>query len=170
MATRNLRQDIRFASYGRPWMIVLRGKRGLAVDKWLVRWTGFSLMSLQYALAGGNRYVPVLLLTTIGARSGQLRTVALPYLEWNGRYVIIGSNAGGPTDPYWVGNLRGDAHCWLHVKRRRMAALAHVSGGDERRELFQFVTRHKPNVARYQERASTFGREVPLVVLSPINL
>lgn len=167
MATKNLTQDIRFASYGRPWMIVLRGKRGLAVDKWLVRWTGFSLMELQYALAGGNRYTPVLLLTTIGAQSGELRTVTLPYLEWGGRYVVIGSNAGGPTDPRWVGNLRGDAHCWLHVRRRRIAALAHVSRGEEREELFRFVTRHKPNVARYQERAGTFGREVPLVVLAP---
>lgn len=148
-------------------MILLRGRRGLAVDKWLIRWTGFSLMSLQYALAGGNRYMPTLLLTTIGAKSGELRTVALPYLEWQGRYVVIGSNAGGPTDPHWVGNLCRDAHCWLYVGRRKKAALAHVASGEERQELFQFVTRNKPNVARYQERARAYGREVPLVVLAP---
>lgn len=100
-------------------MILLRGHRGLAFDRWLVRWTGLSLMSLQYALAGGNRYMPVLLLTTIGSRSGNLRTVVLPYLEWRGRYVAI---------------------------------------GEERKELFQFVTGRKPNVARYQERASDYGR------------
>lgn len=166
---RNLPQDIRFASYGRSWMILLRGRRGLAVDRWLARWTGFSPVSLQYALAGGNRYMPVLLLTTIGSKSGELRTVVLPYLEWEGRYVVVGSNAGGPTDPHWVGNIRGDEHCWLRIARRNLAATGHVASGAERKRLFESVVRHKPNVARYQERASSFGREIPLVVLVPRN-
>lgn len=167
MGSKNLVRDIRFASHGRSWMILLCGRRGLAVDRWLVGWTGLSLVSLQYALAGGERYVPVLLLTTIGAKSGELRTVVLPYLEWKGRYVVIGSNAGGPTDPHWVGNIRSNAHCWVRVGRRRMATLGHVAGGEEYEELSRFVTQNKPNVARYQQRASGYGREIPLVVLSP---
>lgn len=170
MKSNDVAEKIRFASYGRTWMILLRGKRGMAIDQWLVRWCGFSLVGMQYALASGKPYVPVLLLTTIGVKSGELRTVALPYLEWNGRYVVAGSNAGGATDPRWVGNIRGDAHCWLRIRRRNMAALAHVASGEERKDLFEFVTRHRPNVARYQEQADIHGRDIPLVVLSPSGM
>lgn len=163
-----LAQKIRFASYYRPWMIVLRGRRALAFDLWLVDRTGFSLMSLQYALAGGNRYTPTLALTAIGARSGALRRVALPYLRHGEDYLVIGSNAGGPTDPVWVGNLRAEARCWLRVKRRDIVASARIAAGEERERLFAEVVRRKPNVARYQQRASGFGREIPIVVLSPL--
>ncbi|MBP6381840.1 MAG: nitroreductase family deazaflavin-dependent oxidoreductase [Pseudomonadales bacterium] len=160
-------QKVRFASCFRPWMIVLRGRRGLAIDLWLVDNTGFSLMSLQYALAGGNAYTPTMAITMIGAKSGDLRRVALPYVRHGEDYLVIGSNAGGPDDPKWVGNLRKDGRCWLRVKRRPVTAMARIASGEERERLFAHVVRLKPNVARYQQRASTFGREIPIVVISP---
>lgn len=161
------RETVRFASYGRSWLIVVKGPRGMAFDRWLVRRTGFSLVSLQYALAGGNRYTPTLLLTCVGARSGELREAALPYLERDGEYVVVGSKGGGPKDPGWVHNLRADPRCWLHVRRRPVTATARVADDDEWAELLPWVVERKPNVARYQERADTFGRRIPLVVLTP---
>ena len=161
------RESVSFSSYGRPWMIVVRGKRGMAFDRWLVRYTGFSVVSLQYALAGGNRYQPTLLVTMVGAKSGDLRSVALPYVEHEGRYVVVASKGGGPVNPHWVANLTANPQCWLHVGRRRVPAVAHVAAGAERERLYPYVCEHKPNVARYQERASTYGREIPLVVLTP---
>lgn len=158
---------IRFASYFKPWMIILRGKRGLAIDLWLVEKTGWSLMSWQYSKAGGNPYTPAMSITMVGARSGDLRKVVLPYVKRGDDYLVIGSNAGGPTDPKWVGNLRKEPRCWLRVARRRVTAMAHVATGEEREQLFSHVVERKPNVARYQERASTFGREIPIVVIRP---
>jgi len=161
------RENVAFSSYGRPWLIVVRGKRGMAFDRWLVRRTGFSLVSLQYALAGGNPYQPTLLLTVAGAKSGALRSVALPYVKYGDSYVVVASKGGGPVNPHWVANVRANPQCWLHVGRRSVPAIGHVATGEEREELYPFVCANKPNVARYQERAATFGREIPLVVLTP---
>ncbi|MBP6053555.1 MAG: hypothetical protein KA739_17030, partial [Pseudomonadales bacterium] len=72
-STETVEDKIRFASYFKPWMILLRGKRGLAIDLWLVEKTGWSLMSYQYSKAGGNPYTPVMSITMIGAKSGDLR-------------------------------------------------------------------------------------------------
>ncbi len=161
------RESIRFSSFGRSWLIVVRGKRGMAFDRWLVRKTGFSVVSLQYALAGRFRYQPTLLLTTVGARSGELREAALPYLRHGDSVVVVGSKGGGPVNPGWVANLRAHPLCWVRVRRKDSPMTARIASGTEREELFEYVVARKRNVARYQERADTFGRKIPLVVLSP---
>lgn len=164
--TRIPRETVRFASYGRSWLILLRGPRAMAFDRWVVRRTGFSLVSLQYALAGRHPYSPTLLLTTIGARSGALRQAALPYLQHDGRLILVGSKGGGPTDPQWVRNLRRDGRCWVHIGRRQLPATGHIADDTERAELYDFVCARKPNVPHYQQRADTFGRTIPLAVLT----
>lgn len=160
-------QAIRYSSRGNTRWIVVRGERGRAFDRWLVRRTGFSVITWQYSKAGGNAYQPTLLLTTIGRRTGELRERALPYHRDGDRYVVIGSNGGGPKDPDWVFNVRADENVWLCVDRRNVAARARVAQGDERARLFALVDSKRDSLRRYQERASTFGREVPLVVLTP---
>lgn len=160
-------ENVAFSSFGKPWMIVVRGKRGMAFDRWLVRHTGLSLVSLQYSLAGGYRYQRTLLLSMVGAKTGDLRSVALPYVIHGDSYVVVASKGGGAVNPDWVANLRKHPQCWLHIGRKRVPALAHVAEGAEREALYPFVCERKRNVARYQERASGFGREIPLVVLTP---
>jgi deazaflavin-dependent oxidoreductase (nitroreductase family) len=162
-----LQQNLQFASYGRTWMIVLRGSWGRAVDQFVTKWTGISLISLQYALAGGRPYTPSLLFTTIGRRTGRLHTVVLPYVVDGDSIVVIGSRAGGPYDPHWAHNVRADGRCWIRVARHEVPADAHVAMGEERERVFKVVADKKPNIPRYQERASTFGREIPLVVIEP---
>jgi deazaflavin-dependent oxidoreductase (nitroreductase family) len=163
------KESLRFTSFGRPWMILVRGRAGMAFDRWLVRWTGLSVVSLQYSLAGRYKYQPTLLLTTIGKVSGELRSVALPYIRHGDDYVVVASKGGGPVNPAWVGNIVANERCWMRVKRRSLPARAHVARDAERAELYPYVVERKPNVARYQERATGFGREIPLVVLSPTS-
>jgi deazaflavin-dependent oxidoreductase (nitroreductase family) len=159
---------VRFASHGRSWLIVLRGPRAMAFDRWLVRRTGFSLVSLQYALAGRYPYTPTLLLTTVGARTGELRRSALPYLEReDGSLVLVASKGGGPANPGWIANLRAHPQCWVHLARRERPAIARVvTGDDEWPELFAWTAARKASTARYQQRADTFGRRIPLVLLT----
>ena len=156
---------VRFSSFGRQHFIVLRGPRALAFDRAVVWATGYSLVTLQYALAGGQPYTPTLLLTTIGRRTGQRRTVALPYDEVDGRLVVKGSNGGGPTDPGWVHNIRARPEAWIRVDRADRPVRAHVASGGERDELFATLSARRPTIARYQEMCEP--RELPLVVLAP---
>jgi deazaflavin-dependent oxidoreductase (nitroreductase family) len=160
-------EAISYSSRGNTRWIVLKGSRSRAFDRWLVRFLGVSVITYQYAKAGGVRYRSTLLLTTIGKRSGQLRPRALPYYNDGDRFVVVGSNGGGPKDPDWVWNVRSNGSAWVHVKRRKIAVNAHVSQGEEYERLFALLATKGDSLARYQERAATFGRTVPLVVLAP---
>jgi deazaflavin-dependent oxidoreductase (nitroreductase family) len=125
------------------------------------------VITWQYAKAAGQRYKPTLLLTTIGRRTGQLRPRALPYHREGRAYVVVGSNGGGPSDPDWVRNVRDNDAAWVTVGRREIPVRAHVAEGDERERLVARIGQTGDSLARYQERAATFGRTVPLVVLTP---
>jgi deazaflavin-dependent oxidoreductase (nitroreductase family) len=174
--TSDLKGRQRFSARGRTWMIVLRPPWGQPVDRCIVRWTGFSPMTLQYALAAG---VPlrrawrdsrrVLLLTTIGRRTGRLRTTVLPYFHSGTDLVVCGSNGGGPRDPSWADNVRAQHRVWIRIDRRLRPASAHVAEGDERVAIYPGVAAQHGGLDRYQRQASKHGRDVPLVVLAPGN-
>jgi deazaflavin-dependent oxidoreductase (nitroreductase family) len=156
----------RFSSAGRSHLIVLRGSWGRAIDRSLVRWTGWSMITWQYTRAAGREYQPTLLLTTIGRRSGALRSSALPYYRVGDDLVVCGTRGGGPHDPLWVGNVVADPHCWLRVRRRLFPAVGRVAAGQEREELFERVADLHGGLRRYQKQAATHGREIPLVILT----
>ena len=160
-------QLTRFSSGGRTNLIILRGARGRAVDRWLVRWLGWSMITWQYTRAAGRAYQPTLLLTTIGRRTGRLRSSALPYYPVGDDLVVCGTRGGGPLDPLWVGNLRADPNCWLRVRRRLVPATGRIVDGEERAALFDVVADLHGGLRRYQKQAATHGREIPLVVLTP---
>jgi deazaflavin-dependent oxidoreductase (nitroreductase family) len=158
-------QAVRWSSGGRTRFIVLRGPKAAAFDRWLVRWLGYSLITKQYSLAMRQPYQPTLLLQTIGRKTGQRRTRALPFHVVGDDLVVVGSRGGGPLDPDWAWNVRANDAAWVCVRRRWRPVVAHVAEGDERAALFAELAGRRASIARYQERASTFGRDIPLVVL-----
>lgn len=163
---------LEYSSKGNTRWIVVRGRWGRRLDRFVCHHTGYSLITKQYSKAAGRPYQPTLLLTTIGRRSGHRHTRALPYYELpldDGAqaWVVIGSNGGGPKDPDWVWNIRSDDTAWVREHRREHAVRAHVAAGDERARLAEMIHARRDSLAHYEQRASTFGREVPLVVLRP---
>lgn len=132
-------------------------------------------MTFQYALAGAmplpeawRAARQVLLLTTIGCRSGRLRTTVLPWFPHGDDLVVCGSNGGGPRDPQWTGNVRADGRVWLRANAgRQRAGDAHVADGEERDAVFAAIAPLHQGLERYQRLASRHGRDVPLVVISP---
>lgn len=157
----------KFSARGRMWFHILRGPIGLAIDRIIIRWTGYSLMTWQFAVSAGVPYHPTLLLETTGAKTGRRRLAGLPYFEIDGSYVVIGSNGGGPKNPGWSLNLKANPECELWIMRRRVRAQGHIAAGDERARLYERISAVNPSLPRYQESASRFGREVPLGVLTP---
>lgn len=153
----------KFSSGGNMKYIILRGKWGLAIDNIVLRLTGYSLMTKQYSLAGGQPYQATLLLTTTGARTGQQRTCGLPYWTVDGNRVVRGSNGGGPTDPHWVHNIRKNSDASIRVGWKSRPVKAHVASGDERKRLFEILDAVSPSTGMYQNMCSP--RELPLVVL-----
>jgi deazaflavin-dependent oxidoreductase (nitroreductase family) len=105
---------------------------------------------------------PVLLLTTIGARSGQPRTTPLVYTRDGEHYVIIASRAGSPKNPDWYHNLVHTPAVTVEVGGESFEANARVAQGEERDRLYAAQAALMPTFADYQRVTS---RRIPVVVL-----
>jgi deazaflavin-dependent oxidoreductase (nitroreductase family) len=152
-----------FSSRGNRSWLILRGQWGLSVDKALVWTTGWSLVTAQYAWAAGDTYVPTLMLWTVGAKSGKIRSACLQYFRVGDALVTRGSNGGGPTDPHWVHNVRANPQAWIRVNRSNRPVRAHVASGDERERIYAELARQSRSTELYAKMCAP--RELPLVVL-----
>jgi deazaflavin-dependent oxidoreductase (nitroreductase family) len=105
---------------------------------------------------------PLLLLTTIGARSGQSRVAPLAYTTDKGRFVVIASKGGAPTHPDWFHNLRANPQVTVEVGTEAFSGRATVVEGAERQRLFDQMAAQMPNFAEYQRNTT---RKLPVIVL-----
>ena len=105
----------------------------------------------------------ILLLTTRGRTSGQLRTTPLIYRTDDGRWVIVASRGGTPTNPSWFENLRADAEATIQVRAETIPVRADTATGEERARLWSLMTEVWPAYDEYQTRTE---REIPVVVLA----
>jgi deazaflavin-dependent oxidoreductase (nitroreductase family) len=107
---------------------------------------------------------PVLLLETIGRRTGRRRTTPLQYLADDEAFVVVASNRGAAHPPAWYLNLRAHPGARVQVGARTIDVRAHQIDGDERDERWDQMTagnRHLEDAARKA------GRSLPLVTLTP---
>ena len=101
----------------------------------------------------------VLLLTTIGRRTGRETTTPLIYdLD----PVIVASNGGAPEHPGWFENLAKNPEVGVQIKGDRFRARARVAEGEERERLWELMVAMWPH---YDEYATRTEREIPVVVL-----
>jgi deazaflavin-dependent oxidoreductase (nitroreductase family) len=109
--------------------------------------------------------LPVAMVTTTGARSGQSRTVPLLAMPTDDGLVVIGSNYGRPKHPAWRHNLRGNPEGAVDVEGRKWAFRA-VEVEDERRErIWNQALRTYPGFSTYARRATP--RRISVFVLEP---
>lgn len=125
-----------------------------------------ALFRLTRGRVGGTigKNLPVLLLTTIGRKSGKRRTTPLLYVEDGGRYVIVASVGGAPKHPAWYLNLRAEPNATIEVGGRTLAVRGETAGPEERVRLWQALTRMYPTYDAYQSRTT---RIIPVVALTP---
>lgn len=84
---------------------------------------------------------PILLLTTIGARTGRQTTVPLGFgVDDKGRVFVVGSKAGAPKHPAWFHNLRAEPSVTVELGDRSFRARAVVTTGEERDRLYGMVS------------------------------
>jgi len=140
--------------------------RGLAFDRFLVKWTGHSLLNRIFARDAGFEPQPALLLVTRGRRSGQERAVALPYFVIDGKSMVVGSKGGAPTDPFWVQNLRANPEAKIYVRRKPRAVRARIAEGEERARYWSRLTE---TVSSYREYEKRTDRQIPVVVLDEVR-
>ncbi|HEY7350497.1 MAG TPA: nitroreductase family deazaflavin-dependent oxidoreductase [Ktedonobacterales bacterium] len=109
---------------------------------------------------------PLLLLTTIGAKSGQPRTTPVAYSTDGTRLVIVASKGGGPTNPDWYHNLLANPIVTVELGDERFQARATVAKGQERERLYAQHAALMPGFAEYQRKTT---RQIPVVLLDRID-
>jgi deazaflavin-dependent oxidoreductase (nitroreductase family) len=121
----------------------------------------------EFRANGGNvggpfAGVPVLLLTTTGAKSGQQRTRPLVYLSEDGRIYVFAGNRGAPTNPAWYHNLVAHPDVTVEIGTEKFEARAIVVDSAERDRLGRIQLQKLPALAELQAKIT---REVPAVLL-----
>ncbi|MDN3355713.1 nitroreductase/quinone reductase family protein [Actinomadura sp. DC4] len=105
---------------------------------------------------------PLLLLTTVGARTGALRINPLVYLRDGGRVLVFASNGGAPAHPAWYHNLLARPQVTVEIGTETYAGFAHPLEGEERDTLYARQAGINPGFAGYQ--AGT-ARVIPVVAV-----
>ena len=116
----------------------------------------------QGKVSGMFENVPVLILTTTGAKSGRQHTTPLVYTKDGDDLVIIASKGGSPTHPAWYHNLVANPTVTVELPEEEFEARAVVTEGDERDRLFEAQASLMPNFNQYQENTS---RRIPVIRL-----
>ncbi len=106
----------------------------------------------------------VLILTTKGARSGEIRENPLVYTRDGDHYVIVASKGGAPTNPSWFHNLVAHPDVTVEVLGDKFKAHAHVPKGEEYERLYQQHASINPNFHQYRKNTT---RQIPVIVLEP---
>jgi len=104
----------------------------------------------------------VVLLETVGARSGKTRAVPMLCMPLGGDIVVVGSNWGKSSDPAWLHNLRANPRARVYFRGYVGAVRADEVSGAEREALWQRLVPFNPQYARYQDKTD---RELPVIVL-----
>jgi deazaflavin-dependent oxidoreductase (nitroreductase family) len=116
----------------------------------------------QGRLAGSK----MLLMTSIGARTGQPRICPLGYHRDGERYVIVGSNNGKDVQPSWLANVTKNPLVTVEVGTEKFQARATVTDGAERRRLLDDRIAAVPIFGEYEKKAH---RDLPVVVLERLD-
>lgn len=108
-----------------------------------------------------------IILWTLGARTGKVRKTPLVRVaDGEGRYAVIGSMGGAPTDPQWVRNLRADPRARVHDRDVARDVAAREVEGDEKAAWWARATDVWP---AYDEYQAATDRRIPLFVLDPVD-
>lgn len=110
--------------------------------------------------------MPVVLLTTVGAKTGKLRKTPLMRVEHEGRYAIVASLGGAPKNPVWYYNVVKNPRVELQDGTVTGDYDAREVFGEEKSQWWQRAVAAYPDYADYQEKTD---RQIPVFVLTPVG-
>lgn len=125
----------------------------------------------EYESSGGTRGttlrgMPVVIVTSRGARSGKLRKNPVMRVEHGGRYAVVASKGGAPDHPLWYHNMVAEPRVELQDGPVRQDMVARQLDGDERAEWWTRAVAAYPDYADYQQKTD---RQIPVFLLEPVG-
>jgi deazaflavin-dependent oxidoreductase (nitroreductase family) len=134
-----------------------------AIEKFLVRHFGVSLISWIVCRQAGVKPVATFILTTIGRKSGRRIDTPIFYFRDGDAFYVIGSKGGAPDNPLWFRNLEASPQAWVTFPGSKIAVRARVAEGEERQRMWNAAAALYPPYNDYQVKAGS--RKIPIVVL-----
>jgi len=134
--------------------------------KWFMDLNAFLLRLTRGRIGSRLGTQTILLLETIGRKTGQPRVIPIAYFFHEGIYLIVASNWGKDQDADWYLNLLKTPRTKLTVNGKTISVEAHAAQGDEYACLWKFVTEQHLPYLNYQKMTS---RHIPIVVFQPID-
>ena len=124
-----------------------------------------------YRATGGKLFgrmgkSPILLLNTVGRKSGKKRTSPLLYAMDGEDFVIIASKGGASAHPAWYLNLMANPEATVEIEDREVRVRAEEADSEEKSRLWQKMVEMYPAYDAYQEKTE---REIPLLILRPVQ-
>ena len=124
----------------------------------------------RFEASGGTeantmRGMPIVVLTSVGAKSGKLRKTPLMRVEHGGEYAVVASLGGAPQHPVWYHNLKANPHVEVQDGPTKRDYLAREVTGEEKAVWWERAVAAYPDYADYQQKTT---REIPVFVLSPM--
>jgi F420H(2)-dependent quinone reductase len=107
----------------------------------------------------------VIVLTSVGAKTGKLRKTPLMRVEHNGEYAVVASLGGAPQHPVWYYNLTANPHVELQDRAVKKDYQAREIHGEEYAVWWERAVAAWPDYAEYQKKTE---RKIPVFVLAPI--
>jgi F420H(2)-dependent quinone reductase len=107
----------------------------------------------------------ILLLHTVGRRSGRHFITPISYIQEDGNYFLVGSNWGWRHNAGWYYNLLDQPHSTIEVGGRQITVEAYIAEGREYERLWIQAVKRYPGYLRYKK---TTKRHIPIVILKPI--
>ena len=132
---------------------------------------GSSVHAGVYRATGGKLFgrmgkSPILILNTVGRKSGKKRATPLLYAVDGEDFVIIASKGGAPSHPAWYLNLMANPDATVEVKGREVRVTAEQVEGEEKMRLWQKMAELYPTYDDYQRKTE---RQIPLLILRPTD-
>ena len=108
----------------------------------------------------------ILILHTIGRKSGQDRAIPIAYFVYEGHYLIVASNWGQDKQANWYLNLKKEPHARLEINGKFISVAAREVQGEEYNHLWKFVTERHPPYLEYQKMTT---RHIPIMIFEPVD-
>jgi len=107
---------------------------------------------------------PLLLLHTVGRKTGQQRVNPMMYREVPGGYAVFASKAGAPSNPDWYHNLLAHPRVTAEIGTGTVHLVARVVAGEERERIWSSHKAANPGFAEYEQKTT---RQIPVIILEP---
>jgi deazaflavin-dependent oxidoreductase (nitroreductase family) len=132
--------------------------------KWFMAVNAFLIKISKGRIGSQLGAQSILILHTIGRKSGQPRSIPIAYFFYEGKYLIVESNWGKDNHADWYFNLQKQPQASVEVKGATIKVSASFAEGEEYIRLWEYVTKKHPPYLDYQKLTE---RKIPIAVLQP---